>query len=117
MTLNTKFSIGDKVFSIGIVYEYEQQQCSMCAGNGTVPYMNQQVICPLCRGSKTEFKAVKEVWELKDESTVTGIQVLIENGIVEEYKLDNSKFVKATEIFLTKEEAQQECQKRNENTI
>lgn len=115
MKLETKFDVGDKVYSIITATPYEEQRCSMCAGIGSIPYMQGHVTCPLCHGSKVELKVSgNPVYIVSDKFTIKEIRIRIEdNQIFEDYLTDNDLYYSSANTFSSKEEAQKECDKRS----
>lgn len=55
MKIETRFSIGDKIYTVDTVkftYPTKNVKCDICDSTGKVFIKNQEFVCPKCRGKK-----------------------------------------------------------------
>lgn len=141
MDIKTKFNNGDMVWHIHYTQPSYEEICSGCSGRGTIDLDNgEKSKCPVCRkgyeslGYVTKYKSKQ--WVIDGVLTIGQVRASVTDspGREGEEIFDNFKPIKATEesymcvetgigtgnvygldtIFATKEEAEQECKKRNE---
>ena len=111
MEIRTKFNVGDVVYTIN--NKYEKQTCKICKGKKTVILEDMEFCCPHCNGLGTTQD--KEIWFVEDEIRIHEIRVWSMELPIEIRYLDNKQDIMAYEenCFATKEEAEQECRRRN----
>jgi hypothetical protein len=131
MNIKTKFSLGDRVFIIQKQGKKEWIPCAACKGKGGVVVEYTQFTCTSCWGKNGRYGWSFEEWAVVYRNTEVG-KVSIEK-YSEEYYQQNPAYrdkeikymVTATgigsgsiwyeqDIFKTLKEAEEECNKRNE---
>lgn len=60
------FAIGDKAYQILYDSESEQLTCPVCQGKGRLEINGYDMECPYCRGRKTIFKKVKDIYTIRE---------------------------------------------------
>lgn len=117
--INPKFEIGEEVYTI--TQKKLTMLCPMCSASKVVTYNGVTVKCPNCCGTG-EFETNKRVWDIVNEAQEikTVKATITKYGSTVKYKLNpktgyGSVLSRSEEtLFKTKEDAQQECNKRNE---
>jgi hypothetical protein len=131
MNIETKFSLGDRVFIIQKQGKEEWIPCAACKGKGGVIIEDTHFTCTSCYGKKGRNDWSFNEWSVAFRNTRVG-KVYIEKYF-EEYYQKNPQYrdkeikymVTATgvgdgsiwyeqDIFKTLKEAEEECNKRNE---
>lgn len=136
MRIDTKFSCGDKVFTIGITTPQEAVTCPFCAGTGKIECVNKEKIqCTKCYG-RPQYKTLPKIHSVHEGVKTIG-QVRYEytesKGLAGETVFYNYKPQSKTEekymlvetgvgsgslwgldrLFATKEEAEEACKELN----
>lgn len=119
VNLNAKFGIGEEVYTI--VQKKFSMPCSMCNAKKVITYNNVTTKCPNCHGTG-KFEVNKMIWSVVDTiHEVSTIKASINKCTTTvKYKVSPKTGFGATlnrceaSLFLTKSEAQHECDKRNE---
>lgn len=111
MKIETRFKIGDVVYTIK--EKYEEQVCKICDGKRTVRIKDMVFGCPYCYAAGTTTD--KEIWFVDDEIKISSIRTYNLEETVEIRYYDDKQDIMAYEehCFVTKEEAQKECDRRN----
>ena len=133
MKFETKFELGDEVWTIEKRHRIEVSSCPSCEGHGWIKTKDKEIWnCPNCRGERTKLEHRPFVWMLNayDGPMIIGeIQMKIRAmGHVDEdhpakhveYMLEETGVGSGTiwheeELFKTKEQAERDCVRRNEN--
>ena len=135
--METKFNLRQDVYYINARYEENFVECDLCKGAGIVNIQDSDYTtsCPKCLyGEKRGHLKFgdKTVWyPMKETTKIGGIYLekfanigkYKENGHQERYVLDcthstySHNMHEADDIFLTFEEAEQECLKRNSKNV
>ena len=137
MIIETKFSLNEKVYFIERTIKTVFKKCPACDGEGKVSFKDKvSRKCPLCYGDKGSHENVGLSWHVAEELTIG--QVRYETTSIEQdgmfcnvghynpskttHKVEYMAYEtgigsgtvwKEEELFKTKEEAQQEADKRN----
>jgi hypothetical protein len=126
MEIKTKFNLNDTVYPIQLNIGKVKKTCTLCNGNRTVKINNTErvITCPDCNGTgyNTHFEALK--WGLSNHVGKIGkVSVELYSNTYPHkneyrYMLDSTGVGSGTnwletELFLTEQEAIEECEKRN----
>jgi len=118
ITIDAKFDVGDKVYTVVNREYWERTKCLACEGTGKVLLLdNTYYACPNCNGHKTVATSKRTVWDYIDAESIDGIMIKKCNN---KYKYSYDIYCEMFEeedLFLSDGDAQAECNKRNENTI
>ena len=128
MEITTKFNLGDYVYPIIRSGYNGFKKCETCGGNGyvTIKENGKEIDCPECYGEGGHEEWISERWMVSSESLGMVGKVSAElyydddNGQSRyTYMLSSTGIRSGTvwyekDLFLTKEEAQTECDLRNE---
>ena len=115
MELNNKFEIGEVVFTIS--HNNMELKCSVCE-EGFISYKEKTYKCPECKGS-TKITSEHKIWEvIEEEVKIRRVKASIGNNYINiKYAVycDNHSVKNRGEcnLFKTKEEAQEECNRLN----
>lgn len=131
MDIKTGFSVGDTFYFVTEKHHYEEKICVDCGGTGKVfsidPSIKTSRNCPYCYNGhiKVYDKYLWEVAKLQNgepiKKEVHGIEIYVYKcgkgaktniAYYHEGRLSDQKF-KDTECFVSPEDAQIECNKRN----
>ena len=114
--IKPKFKVGDKVWTIHQINGYVK--CPKCRGKSKVLVGNIDYYCKECYGTGKVFS--QEVkWRVSENFyTITQIRVFIDKGGIDvayfDENLITSEFLgKEKDCFATKEKAEIECRRRN----
>ena len=112
-----KYNIGEIVFPIQLDNDTVCIECSTCSCTGIVGIKNtdRYITCPDCYGDCFCDITKPHKWII-DESIVSRINKIIITNDDIRYMIDStmiSKLWKETDLFLTFQDAQTECEKRN----
>lgn len=124
------FEIGQSVWLIENRQERQWQDCPSCGGHGRVELKDGSYRCPKCLGRKGNTIYKPTQWklalgfghhgEVRYRSPMTIGQIRIQIGhepetrvMFEETGVGSGTLWEAGDIFLTKEEAESECERRN----
>ena len=130
MQIQTKFSLGQKVYPVVCDSETIKQDCPLCNGTGYVGIAgaNRTITCPDCCGRGYNIKQAKTQWHiLKGNTKIGEVRVNVHytcnnaDDLVkekeEQYMLYCSGVGSGTlwskDLYATEEQAQKECDKRN----
>jgi len=125
MTIETKYNLGDKVFTISNPQVSEYIDCNLCKGSCYVPIGNTErtVPCPDCHGQGRTLKRYKETWKADASiKTVGNVRASLykykksEDRIeymLEETGVGSGSVWPEDRLFSTLECAREECEKRN----
>lgn len=113
MKVRTKFNVGDKIVGISKVWVIDV--CPDCKGVGEIKFNNCSYVCKSCSGSGKRESYTKRSWEVGEYQTISCVVASEKEKGIEIYYNDvNDRFIaREQDCFLTKEEAQKECDKRN----
>lgn len=130
MDIKTKYNFGELVYPIS--YKTEEikvfHNCPLCKDKGLVMLNNQEYTCPECRGYTYHIEDGDIEWYVtKDQGKIGRIGVEFYASKYEgkygnestiKYMLDSTGIGSGTlwkeeDLFLSLEEAQAECEKRN----
>lgn len=129
MEIKSKFNLGDSVYRIDRYSERVYKKCPICDGVGYAMVGEHRFTCTECNGCGGEYEYDPPVYHVNNEIGIIGrVQVTIygkewvERDMQEceiTYMLDVTGVGSGTlhpedQLFLTKEEAQAECDIRNE---
>ena len=137
MKINTKFNFEDTVFKIIQAHRTEHVPCDCCGGKGEIKVHHDKIrICPDCYGRKGANVNKAYEWMTPDTTLtigqirVTATCAYINDSIFsnygsqeeerkEEYMcyetgIGSGSVYSADNLFLTKEKAQSECNRRNQ---
>lgn len=115
------FSNGDEVYSIWNGQEHYWEDCTWCDATGKVKIKDNVITCPECYGRKGSHKSKLKAWNVTNSILTIG-EVRIEHRKGEKFKfiamchqtgIGSGTLHDMCNFFLTKEEAQKECEKRN----
>ncbi len=117
-----RFDLKDVVWNIGFYIESKLVKCTACDGKGEIDLMDGgKTSCPKCGfhnpGFATEYGPRQ--WNVKGVLTIGQQRVYINSGSIEErYMCVETGIGSGTiqdpdDFFLTSEEAERECKKRN----
>ena len=130
MKIETKFSLGDRVFIIHKHGNYQFVTCKACQGKGGVYVESMKFECSACYGKGGREEWIAKKWQVAYKNTKVG-RVTVEKYLEEyykEYPSDRDReiryMVTATgigsgsvwsekDVFKTLKEAEAECAKRN----
>jgi hypothetical protein len=122
MDFHTKYSIGDKVFPIYKNYKTHKEPCSICEGNKSINLNGKEYICAKCRG-QGEIYISTVISEIEIGQVGNIISVTInqwgKNEVYVEYRVNadmkgkSFAFYKEEDLFLSEQEALDECNRRN----
>lgn len=120
MIIETKFSLNDLVYPIINRQIQVHVICPMCLDVGEVTVNNFTRICPECYGSlKYEWLPTQWSIVLENISKVGEVRTQIQENkrkidyMLEATGIGSGSIWKEDQLFLTKEEAQEECDRRN----
>lgn len=119
MKVETKFNVGDVVYVCKNNSTYEEEQCKICEGTGSVTIKGKSFCCPECKGNKfTYTKMVKRFISEKRTIIKVIVSVSENNGNIQIYtryetKTNNNRNKSVADyrniMFATKEEAEERC--------
>ena len=128
MEITTKFNLGQKVYPIRSFRKELITTCPICDGIGEVTISGKEYTCPECCGSGTRTLVEPQKWQVVDEY-ISKIGKIAVELYAERYQKRNEGHTRymlgATgvgsgtlwnedDLFATIEEAQAECERRNE---
>jgi DnaJ-class molecular chaperone len=139
MEIKTKFSNGDKVYTLSRQYIQQTITCPCCEGEGKlIGKNNHAYTCPECCGRTVVYSGHKNSWSVVGPYTIGQVRVEITGesegacpgGIfdnygsqkyeyIEQYMLEETGIKSGTLhyvdlLYATFEEAQEACDKRNQ---
>ena len=118
MTIKTKYNIGDSIWTTrkGKVY-FEVGKCPVCQGKGILgdgmrcdtSIRGGKFVCKngTLRSYRIEYTPIEEIIDYIE------VCCYVDAATEETYSTSSGEYVDIDEIFLTKEEAQAECDRRN----
>ena len=119
---NIKFQIKQKVFTIHKCNMPKRMTCDVCDGDRKIFYKNKYYTCPACKGTSTRLIPIN-TWVCSNREHFIE-QININNrGIFCKFRGNNDQghpeygdyYVDQENCFITKSEAEQECELRNSN--
>lgn len=130
MNITTKFDLGQRVYIIHKAGQLVKQKCPACSGNGGIvlEYNGFSFICSNCQGSGITETWYSTNWQIAYEKVKIGRvgvelyrETFINRGseknrityMVDETGVGSGSLWNEDDIFATKEEALEECEKRN----
>lgn len=129
MNFKTKYNHGDTVYPISIQREEIKvpTNCEVCGDTGEVEIKGKNYTCPKCKGNTYHFIEGEVIWYVNtyDEGIIGNIKIedydkkyKRENDNKISYMLDSTGIGSGhvwneKDLFLSQEEAQKECNKRN----
>lgn len=142
MIIESKFNFGDKVYPITKQPELIWISCESCNGSGTINLKNnKEYTCPICYGLKGKVDRGKEKWRLVDDFSEENKKRYQEQGrrlsvpltigkidaectpdkikfgyMCIETEIDSGDRRNENNLFISREEAQKECDKRNKES-
>lgn len=126
MQIKTKYNLDDLVYPIELQYEKVFTPCKICDARGHIYLSNgEKIVCPKCYGDKGKTEWLSKKWQVQYEfiSQIGNIKIdLYSNKSETHYMIASTgvgsgRLWKEELLFLTKEEAETECKKRNLETI
>mgnify|MGYP001413957503 CR=1 FL=1 len=137
MKLTSKFDLNQQVYTIIQDRKTAWEECSTCDGRGKVTIKNEQHDCPKCRGSKGEYVYLPLAWHVDGPMTIGKIRYEVTNiektGMFDnigeyaegkdehevEYMCYETGIGAGTlwheeRLYTTAEEAQADCDRKNE---
>ena len=111
----TKYDIGHLLYVINKEGIFEDAVCPSCDGFGYLftPNTNNKVQCTSCYASGTKIgKYMSSEWRIKKGLTEVYQIHITDRGYIQ-YENPWDSYYAEEDVFLTKEEAQAECDKRN----
>lgn len=141
MEIKTKFSNGDKVYTLTRTAKQLTSTCPCCAGKGIILGEDcNDYFCPMCHRKGYLYAGNKTVWEVVGPYTIGQVRVEVTgesegyspNGIFDNYGPQKYEYIEqymleetvlkcrtlhdAASLFSTLEEAQESCDKRNQES-
>jgi len=137
MDIKTKYDFKDRVFKISKKQKCERVPCVFCGGEGRIKGMNEEYrSCPECYGNKGHNRHVGLGWEIDSLLTIGEIRVEYrcsnvseDDSMFDNYGSQDEKYEEiymcyetgigsgtlhnGDNLFPTKQEALNECSKRN----
>ncbi len=125
MQIETKFNVGDIVYVCKNHSIFEEEQCKICDGEGSITLKGKSFCCPECHGNKfTYTKQVKGF--IPEKRTIRKVitSVSENNGNIQihiRYETKSNRHGSIAEykniMFATKEEAEYRCKELNGEII
>lgn len=127
MKYETKFSIGDTVFTISSERAYRIVQCTTCQGGRTVKIGAEEFVCPKCDGKAAHPQYVGHKWFISHSGSVGKVTVehtdtsrfypddepLQVKYMIDSTGIGSGSVWEEEHLFPTRESAQAECDRRN----
>ncbi len=132
MEIKTKFDLGQRVYIIHKSGQLVNRVCKACSGNGDIIHNTQdesfKFMCPNCQGSGQLEEWLSDKLQIAYEKAKIGRvgvelyrETFINRGsaknrityMVDETGIGSGNLWNEDDIFATKEEALEECEKRN----
>jgi hypothetical protein len=126
MNIEVKYNFNDWVYPIFLRREEKWIPCKSCNATGEITLLDGEVVdCPKCYGRKGEKEWLPQKWMINEDlyGQIKNIRTELYNnkkyGNSEiRYMITSTGIGSGTlwyekDLFLTKEEAQKECDKRN----
>lgn len=118
MEIKTKFSNGDKVWIIQ-KDNYVYEDCNICENTGAVKIKGEEFLCPQCQGERKKINKV--YWQVDNEPRTIHKVIIVKfedrPTKVSYFYLHKSKCyiieIQEKYCFATQAEAQEECNRRN----
>lgn len=120
MKIKTKYNLGQDVYTIIHLNKQIKEKCPVCNGTGHVTLNGNQYQCPECYGQGIKVEWTSSGWTVDQSSQIGRIDVSVKDDVYKEsYMLKYSGIDSGTiwdvgDLFSTREEAEKECEKRNE---
>lgn len=129
MEIITKFNLNQKVYPICNYQKEVVTTCPTCDGIGEVTIADKEYICPECYGSGTKTFVEPQKWQVINEYIgkigKVAVELYVERYQKRNYEDQIRYMLKSTgvgsgtlwnedDLFATIEEAQAECERRNE---
>ena len=123
MNISTKFDLGDRVQAISFSRKDKEVKCKVCKGKGeiNIPEYGKSE-CPECYGRGIIIISEPERWFISDYTHSNFEIKRISVDLYQDKNEDNRIYYMSgtsgtmfyeCDLFLTKKEAQKECDKRN----
>jgi len=124
MDIKTKYDLGQFVYTIRKCGSEKFVTCGLCGGTGNVVINGKERTCPDCYGIGGNNEWVPEKWRVLERSHIGKVEVALytdatkgKNRTV--YMINSTGIGSGTlwdedHVFLSDQEAQDECVKRNE---
>lgn len=123
MIIKTKFKLRDKVYSIKRSNFFKKNQCGRCDGEGTIEFRRHiEISCPTCKGwgfdglwNKGDWKASSNydvIWIIKGERGIGYLRNKVTYILASEVPKVKAEW-KEEDLFHTFKEAENECDRRN----
>ena len=128
MEFKTKFDIDQRVYGITLTEKQDYIECHACKGDGNIIINEETFVCPKC-----SYTTKGKVWDSSYKTWVADISGIIglvqaefstsryneEPALKHQYMMDSTGIGSGTvwkenRLFLTREEAQKECDRLNE---
>lgn len=117
MVITTKFDIGQHVYTIQPFSQDTIVMCEICEGSGNVEITVQgftgDVNCPACYGRGEKREKGKDDWSVVQPFPILAMNVTKDKLLYFVY----GSFFTDNNMFLTEEEAINECKKRNYEAV
>lgn len=126
MIIETKFKFNDWVYPISLRHEDKWILCKSCNATGEITLADEEVIkCPKCYGDKGKYEYLPVKWmiDIEDYGQIKNIKTDLYNNkrygeseiryMITSTGIGSGTLWPEDVLFLTKEEAQNECDKRN----
>lgn len=124
MNVETKLSVGDKIFPIGCSINEVEDTCDVCNGEGQITVSKKKFECPECYGKGYNTRVEPKEWRILDWATGKVNEVRVEStkketkiyyfpktqrGILGNYFYEEN-------VFKTEKEALEVCIMKNKDT-
>lgn len=127
MTIQSKFSIGDTIWSIHITYACDFAPCPGCNSSGSITLAGEIFACPKCHGTRRVYARQAPQWMIEKQFTINCILVYRVCGpeAPDGYRIwysdnwdgdDASGHYAENRCFATEAEAQMTCDKLNSDS-
>ena len=130
MEITTKFNLGQEVYPIRSFRKEVTDPCPTCDGVGVVVIAGKEYRCPECYGSGTNTHLEPQKWQVINEYASKVGKVSVElyaeryhnrkgnedqiRYMIEATGVGGGSLWNEDDLFATIEEAQAECERRNE---
>jgi len=115
MIIETKFSLDDKVWTIGKKEKSDFIKCDACEGKGSILLKGEIYRCPACLGGKGRKTNINEVSFVRTPERISKIRIVLDAEYIEDgidYIVDGYSF-QESELFPSEKEAQDIVDERN----
>jgi len=119
MIIETKYSLGDKVWKIWRGSKRTWKECQLCGGEGKISLRDITRLCPDCYGDLGKYEYQPQEWLVEESLTIGQVRAEITCEkrevayMAHETGVGTGSVHPEWSLLQTKEEAQAECDKRN----